>query len=144
MWKRMPLKCYIRMCLLFLFFFDEKNKVLSGKKNNVVVFPFPFHIFMPLANLSFILLQGEFSIVRIRSFPDLYPLIYPPRRSLALDRGRILIPGFIRSPPTLAVYDVAYSPLLGGIGRDFPFTEKETRRHFSYLSGTFREYQSAP
>ena len=58
---------------------------------------------------------------------------------LVLGRGRILIPGFIRSPPTLAVYDVANSLPRGGVGRDFPFTEDETRRHFSYLSGTFRE-----
>ena len=29
---------------------------------------------------------------------------------------------------------------LGGAGRGFPFTEDETRRHFSYLSGTFREH----
>ena len=26
-----------------------------------------------------------------------------------------------------------------GVGRDFRLTEDETRRHFSYLSGTFRE-----
>ena len=30
------------------------------EKSNVVVFPFPFHVFMPLANLWFIRLQGEF------------------------------------------------------------------------------------
>ena len=35
--------------------------------------------------------------------PDLWPLIRPPRRSLALDRGRILIPRLIWSPPKLAV-----------------------------------------
>ena len=35
---------------------------------------------------------------------------------MALGRGRILIPGFIRFPPTLAVYGVAYSrPLCLGI-----------------------------
>ena len=28
------------------------------ENNNVVVFPFPFHIFMPLANLWFFRLQG--------------------------------------------------------------------------------------
>ena len=38
------------------------------------------------------------------------------------------------------VYDVAHSLPLGGAGRDFPFTEDETRRHFSYFSGTFREH----
>jgi hypothetical protein len=66
--------------------------------------------------------------------PDLYPLISPPRRPLALGRGRILISGFIQPPPILAVY----LPL-GGAGRGFSFTEGEIRRHFSYLSGTFRE-----
>ena len=57
---------------------------------------------------------------------------------LALDRGRI--PEFVRSPPTIAVYDVAHSLPLGGIGRGLPFTEDETRRHFSFLSSTFREW----
>ena len=47
---------------------------------------------------------------------------------------------FITSPPMLAVYDVVHSLPEGGAGRGFPFTEDETRRHFSYLSGTFREY----
>ena len=32
-----------------------------------------------------------------------------PKRPLALGRGRIRIPGFVRSPPMLAIYDVAYS-----------------------------------
>jgi hypothetical protein len=40
----------------------------------------------------------------------------------------------------LAVYEVAHSLLLGGVGKGFPFTEDETWKHFSYLSGTFREY----
>ena len=39
-----------------------------------------------------------------------------------------------------AVDGVAHSLPLGDIVRDFPFTENETRRHFSYLSGTFREH----
>ena len=92
---------------------------------------------MLLANLWFIRLQGEFPILRTRSFPD----VYPPGCPLALGRLRILIPGCILSPPTLAVYDVAHSLPLGDTGRDFPFTEDETWRHFSYLSGTSREFQ---
>jgi hypothetical protein len=32
---------------LVLFFLDVQFQVLSGKNNNGVVFPFPFHIFMP-------------------------------------------------------------------------------------------------
>ena len=58
---------------------------------------------------------------------------------MALGRGRIPIPGFIRSPPTLAVYDLAHSLLREGVGRGFYFTEDETRKHFLYLSGTFRD-----
>ena len=103
---------------------------------NEAVLPIPFHIFVPLANLWFLRLQGQFPILRTRSCPDLYPLIRPPKRPFAHGRGRILIPGFVRSPPTLAVYDLPQ----GGVGRGFPFTEDETRRHFSYLSGTFREH----
>ena len=67
----------------------------------------------------------------------LYTLIRSSRRLMELGRGRILIPGFIRSPPTLAVYAVARSLPLGGVGRGFPFNEDDTLRHFSYLSGTF-------
>ena len=89
---------------------------LFRENNNVVVFPIPFHIFMPLANLWLIRLRGQFSILRTRSCPDLYPLIRPPKRPLALGRGRILIPGFVRSPPTLAVQDVAHSLPRGGVG----------------------------
>jgi hypothetical protein len=74
-----------------------------------------------------------------KNFSDLYSLILPPRRLLTFGRGRILIPRFIQSPSTLTAYDVAHSLPLGGVDWDFPFTENETRRHFSYLSGTFRE-----
>ena len=50
-------------------------------------------------------------------------LAHPPSGNLlALGRGEI-IPGFIRSRLTLAVYDVAHSLPLGGVGRGFPFTE---------------------
>ena len=94
---------------------------------------------MPLANLWLIRLRGQFPILRTKSCSDFYPLIRPPKRPLALGRGSILIPGFVRSPPTLAVYYVFHSLPRGGVGRVFLFTEDETRRHFSYLSGTFRE-----
>ena len=72
--------------------------------------------------------------------PDLYLLIHPPRRLLALKRERIIIPGYIGFPPSLAVYDFAYSLPLWRASRNFPFTEEETRRHFSYFSGTFIEF----
>ena len=91
------------------------------------VFPFPFHISMPLANLWLIRLQGLFPFLRTRSCPDLYPLIRPPRRPLAFSRERIHIPEFIRSPPTLALYDFAHSLPLGGVGSVFPFIEDETK-----------------
>ena len=83
------------------------------QNNNVTVYPFPYHIFMPLANVWFICLR-IFSKPKSKFPWTLYPLIRPPRRLLALARGRILIPGFIRSPPTLAVYDFAHSLPLGG------------------------------
>jgi hypothetical protein len=109
LWKRMPLKCSITM--VFTCPLISWCKISSSflENNNVVVFPIPFHIFMPLTNLWLIRLQGQFPILRTRSCPDLYPLIRPPKRSLALGTGRILISGFIRFPPTLAVNDVAHS-----------------------------------
>ena len=79
------------------------------ENDNVAVFQFPFHIFVSLANLWFI-------ILRTRSCPDLCPLIR--RRLLALG---ILIPGFIRSLPMLAVYDVVYSLPVGSASSDFLF-----------------------
>ena len=60
---------------------------------------------------------------------QLYSLIRPPIYPLAFGSGRILIPGFIRSPPTLAAYDVTQSPPLRGAVREFPFIEDETGRH---------------
>ena len=61
----------------------------SGGKSNMIVFPLPFHISVPLGNLWLLRLQGQFPILRIRIFPDLCPLIHPPRRRpLALGGGR--------------------------------------------------------
>ena len=47
--------------------------------NNVVLFPLPFHVFMPLANLWLIRLQGQFPIPRTRVCSGLYPFIRPPK-----------------------------------------------------------------
>ena len=58
---------------------------------------------------------------------------------MTLGRGIILISEFISSPPTLAVYDVAHSLPLGGVGRDFPFTEDESQSYFSNVSDTSGE-----
>ena len=119
----------------FHFFLLSSCKISSSfrENNNMIVFLFPFHIFMPFANLCLIRLQGQFPILRIRSYLDFYPLIRLPRRPLALGRERILISGFIRFPPMLAVYDGVHKLQLGGVGRGFSFTEDETRRHTSLL-----------
>ena len=90
---------------------------------NVIVLPVSFHIFMLLVNFWFIRLTA-------RSCPDLYPFICPPGRLLALGREGILVLGFIRSTPMLAIYDVAHSSPLGGVGRDF---------FFFFTSGCFIE-----
>jgi hypothetical protein len=60
------------------------------ENNNVLLLPFPFHIFMPLANLWFIHVQIYFLVIRIRSGPDLYPFIRPLKRLLALVNGESL------------------------------------------------------
>ena len=61
------------------------------------------------------------SILRTISCSEIYPLVRPPRRSLVLGRGRILISSYVsclrRCPFFLA-------------RRDFPCTEDETRRNF--------------
>jgi hypothetical protein len=106
-----------------LFFLDVKFPFREN--SNTVVFSFPFHIFMPLANLWFISLQGSFPIL-MTSCPDFYVLIRSPSSLSVISIGRILIPGFICSPPTLAVVDVTHYIPLGNVGRDFPFTEDTT------------------
>jgi hypothetical protein len=58
LWKRMPLKCSITMVFTCPLLSLCTISSLFRENNNVVVFPFPFHIFMPLANMWFILLQG--------------------------------------------------------------------------------------
>ena len=94
------------MCLLVLFFLGLKFQVLLGE---ILMWQYSAHIFMPLANLRVISLQGYFPTLKTRSCTDLYPLISISRCPLALGRGRIVIPGFIRFPLTLAVYEIAHS-----------------------------------
>ena len=113
------------------------------ENNNVVLFSFPFHILMPLANQCFFRLQGKFPILRTRSCPVFYPFIRPPRRPLSLSKGKILISGFILSPPILALYNVAHILPLGDSYIDITFTEDQTQRHFSHLFGTFTEPRSS-
>ena len=57
------------------------------ENNNVVVFPIPFYIFMPLANLWLIRLEGQFPILKTRSCPEIYPLIHPQKRRWHLVEG---------------------------------------------------------
>jgi hypothetical protein len=115
-WRRQFLLRMWPIQLDFLLYLRMNHHSLSRfrENNNVVVFPFALHIFMPLANFWL-------------SCPDLYPLMCHPSRPLALGRGRILISGFFRSAPSLANYDVVHSLLLAGVDRDFPFTEDETK-----------------
>jgi hypothetical protein len=100
LWNRMPLKCSITMVFTCPLLSWCKMSSHFRENNNVVVFPIPFHIFMPLANLWLIRLQRQFSILRTRSCPDPYPLIRPPKRPLALVRGRILTYPGIHSVPS--------------------------------------------
>jgi hypothetical protein len=79
------------------------------ENNNALVFPIPFHIFMSLANLWLIRIQGQFPILRTRVALNSTRSSALWKARLALGRWIILIPGFVQSPPTLAVYDVAHS-----------------------------------
>ena len=90
----------------------------------MVGFPLPFHVFIRWPTCGSSALKGSFpsygqenALTSTRS---------PVLILLALGRGRIHIPGFIQSPPTLAVYEVR-SLLLGGVDKDLSFTEDETR-----------------
>ena len=67
-------------------FYLSSSSLNYFRENNVVVFPFPFQIFMLLTNLWFIRLEGW----RTGSCPDIYPLIDPPGGLLAPGRGEIL------------------------------------------------------
>ena len=49
---------------------------------DMAIFPFPFQIFIPLANLWFIRLQGEFPILRTWSCSDLYLRILHPSKAI--------------------------------------------------------------
>ena len=127
LWKRLPLKCSITMIFICPLLPWCQISSPFRENNNVVVFPFFFHIIIPLANLWFICLP-----ILGTSFPDIYPLTLAPGRPLALGRGRILNPRFIRSHPTLAVYDGAHFFPQGGVGRGFP----SLRMRFEGISHT--------
>ena len=59
LWKRMSWKCSITMVFACpLLSWCKISSPFRENNNNVVVLPFPFHIFMTLVNLWFIRLQG--------------------------------------------------------------------------------------
>ena len=86
LWKRMPLKCSINMVFTCPLLSLCKISSPFRENKNMVVFPFPFHIFMPLANLWFIRLP----ILRTRSCPDLYPFIRLQEDHWHLKEGKSL------------------------------------------------------
>ena len=129
-WKTMLLKCSITTVFSCLLLSWRKISSPFRENSNVVVFLFSFHIFMPLTNLWFIIcFQGQISHPQENKLPWDLPI--------TLGGRRFLIPKFIRSPSTLAIYDTAYSLPLGGVDRYFLFSENETRRH---TSSAFREW----
>ena len=88
--------------------YGVKFQVLSEKIIMGQYSRFFSSIFMPLANLWFICLQGQFPILKTRSYPDLYPIIHHLKGSFPVGRGRILIPEFIRSLSALSVFEVTH------------------------------------
>ena len=64
----------------------------------VVAFPFPFHVIKPLAKLWLTHLHAQHTILNIKRFTDLYPLIRPPIKPSALGSTRIFIPGIYLVP----------------------------------------------
>ena len=91
---------------------------------------FTFHIFVPLANLWFIRLQELVS----------HPKASTRSSALQEDHWNLIegesFPGI--RPVPFYVSRLRRCPLSSArrCSRDFPFTEDETRRHFSYLSST--------
>ena len=63
-WKRILLKYSIIMVFTCPLLSWSKISSHFRENNNVIVFPFPFHISMSLAKLRFISLQGSFPILK--------------------------------------------------------------------------------
>ena len=126
-------------CSLDIFPLYVNVQVLAGEEKSVIIFQFLFHISMPLTNLWFIHLEGQFLVLRTRHYRVFEQLIRPPERPLALGREIILNPWFIRS---LLHQPSTRFPLLplSGIGRHFPFSEHETKKYFSNFSNTFKDH----
>ena len=123
LWSRMPLKCSITMVFACPLLSWCKIWSPFRENKNIIGFPVPFPYLHAVGQLVVHPPSRIVSHPRTRSFRDLYLLIHPPRRPFAIFRGRILPPGFIRSPPTLAVNDVSHFLPLGGTSRGVSFTE---------------------
>ena len=128
MWNMMPLNCSLAM--VFTCPLLSLCKIPSTFRENVMWYYCRF-----LAHHHAV---GELAVhppsrivfhPKDKKLPCTLPAL---RRTLALGRGRILIPGFIRSLPTSAACDVSHCLLLGDVDMNFPFTEDEIRRHFSF------------
>ena len=126
--NNLPLKCPFTLeftCPInsFVTFHTSRRTIIQIPfEEDVVVFLFLFHIFVAFDNLWFILLQGQFLILRTRCCLDLNQLL-----SALLKRYRYLVkenltPKFIRFPHTLVVYGVAQSIPLEGVDREFSFS----------------------
>ena len=125
LWKIMLLKCSITMvfiCPLLPFPFR--------KNNNLVIFPFTFPIFMPLANFWFIRTEGV-SHPKNKKLPWHLPAHPTSEKAVGTWYRKNLYNGIHSLPPTLAVYDLVHFTPRRDVDRDFLFTEDEIRGHFS-------------
>jgi hypothetical protein len=125
-WNRMFLLCSITLVFTCPLLSWCKISSLFRENINVVVFSFPLHILISLANMVH-LHSWIVSHSKDKKFLYLYPIIGPPRRSLVLGRGRFLIREHIQYPPTLAVYCVAHSLPLVGVIEIFPSLKSKSQ-----------------
>ena len=88
---------------------------------NMVVLLFPFYIFMPSVNLWLICLQWELPSIRTWSSPSFHLITCLPRSSLIIGRIKMFILGFVKFCPTLTIYDIAHSLLVGVVSSDVAF-----------------------
>ena len=115
-----PLPSYCKMLLPQKHF--GKNHHFFRDKIIVIIFPFSFHIFKPLANLCFIHFQRQYTFLRTRSFltsihsfalwAGLWHLVFGESYS-----GIHSLPSFVSR-----LRQCPLSLPLGEVGRDFPFS----------------------
>ena len=87
-------------CSIVLFFIDVKFQLFLGKIMWSCSHFFSTSLY-PWKTRGSSVFSDIFPIYGLEAFLKLCPLISPPRRPLAVDIRRILIPEFIRSHPTL-------------------------------------------